>query len=320
MTRVLVTGAGGFIGGHLVGHLLRHGYDVRAVDVKPVYDWWQLHPEAENVRHDLNYLSDCARVVHHIDWVFHLAADMGGRGYISDNPAACMLSVAPTAHMLDVSARSGVSRFFYASSACVYSGSLQEREEARPLREETDVYPAMPDDEYGWEKLLSERMTLAFGRGALGSRVARYHGIFGPLGSWNDGREKAPAALCRKVALAQLAGTKDVEVWGDGRQTRTFLYVDEAAEATRLLMAGIYDQPVNIGSATLISMRELVQVIGDIAGLRVRVRPVPGPQGPRGRSSDNTLIGEQLDWQPASDQMVRGLEQTYAWIWDQVRK
>jgi GDP-D-mannose 3',5'-epimerase len=250
--------------------------------------------------------------------VFNLAADMGGMGFIENNKALCMLSVLVSTHMLVAARDAGVERFFYSSSACVYAADKQSTPEVRPLRE-SDAYPADPEDGYGWEKLFSERMARHFYEDfGLETRVARYHNIYGPLGTWRGGREKAPAAICRKVATAVLTGDHTIEIWGDGQQTRSFTYIDDCLEGTLRLMASDVREPINVGSDQLVTIDQLVDIVEDIAGVKLERRyKLDAPQGVRGRNSDNTLIRERLGWAP-SISLEDGLAATYAWVYDQV--
>ncbi|HEY1237233.1 MAG TPA: NAD-dependent epimerase/dehydratase family protein [Solirubrobacterales bacterium] len=316
--RVLVTGAGGFIGGHLVGALLQDGISVRAVDLKPQEDWHQLHSGAENLELDLRLLPMAQAAVEGVDQVFNLAADMGGMGYIESNKASCMLSVLINTHLLQASRDAGVERFFFSSSACVYAEDKQSSPDVEPLRE-ADAYPAMPEDGYGWEKLFSERMCRHFTEDfGLTTRVARYHNVYGPHGTYKGGREKAPAAICRKVAEAKLSGDHQIEVWGDGEQTRSFSYIDDCLRGTRLIMDSDVAEPINLGSSELVTINQLVDIVEEIAGIKVeRNYDLSAPQGVRGRNSDNTLIKERLGWTP-SIPLSDGLEQTYRWIHDQL--
>jgi len=318
--RVLVAGGGGFIGGHLVRRLLNEGHAVRAVDLKPIDEWWQVHPEAESIdRHDLRRLGQCEAAVDGIDHVYNLAADMGGMGFIENNKAACMLSVMINTHLLETSLGAGVQRFFYASSACVYAAEHQTDPNVTALREQ-DAYPAQPEDGYGWEKLFSERMCRHFREDfGLQTRVARYHNVYGPNGTWQGGREKAPAAICRKIATAVLTGDHVIDVWGDGHQTRSFMYVDDCVEGTRRLMDSEIIEPLNIGSSELVSINQLVDLVADIAGISVtRRHDLSAPQGVRGRNSDNTLIQQKMGWEP-SIRLRDGLARTYAWVFQQVQ-
>jgi nucleoside-diphosphate-sugar epimerase len=319
MDSVLVTGAGGFIGGHLVRRLRDEGVGrIRAVDTKPLDEWHQLFPDVENVQGNLELLDDCRRAVEGADTVFNLAADMGGMGFIEHNKALCMLSVLVSTHVLVAARDAGVGRVFYASSACVYAADRQSSPEVEPLRE-ADAYPAMPEDGYGWEKLFSERMARHFAEDfGIETRVARYHNVYGPEGTWEGGREKAPAAICRKVATAVLTGDHSIEVWGDGQQTRSFTYIDDCLEGTLRLTASDVREPLNVGSDQLVTVNELVDIVERIAGVTLERRyKLDAPQGVRGRNSDNTLIRERLGWAP-SVSLEDGLAATYAWVHDQV--
>lgn len=313
-SEVLVTGAGGFIGGHLVGSLLAHGERVRAVDKKPVPEWHQVFPEAENRVLDLSGLEPCREAVDGILQVYNLAADMGGMGFIESNKAHCMLSVLTSTQMLVASRDAGVERFFYSSSACVYAADKQMFPDVTALRE-SDAYPATPEDGYGWEKLFSERMCRHFSEDfGLETRVVRYHNVYGPGGTWSGGREKAPAAICRKVALAQLTGHHEIEIWGDGKQTRSFMFIDDCITGSKKVMAGQYRDPVNLGSSELVSIDELVDVVEDIADVRLKRRYSPdAPRGVRGRNSDNSELRARYGWEPQVP-LREGLARTYAWV------
>jgi GDP-D-mannose 3', 5'-epimerase len=311
---VLVTGAGGFIGGHLVAALLEQGKSVRAVDQKPTSDWYQAHETAENLQLDCSLLESSLEAVDGIDWVYNLAADMGGMGFIENNRAHCMLSVLINTHMLMAAKDAGVERFFYSSSACVYAADKQDSPDV-PALAESDAYPALPEDGYGWEKLFSERMCRHYLEDfGFQTRVARYHNVYGPNGTWMGGREKAPAAICRKVAECVLEGRDEIEIWGDGKQTRSFMYVDDCVKGTQLIAAGNFTEPVNLGSAELVTINELVDIVEEIAGVRLERRyNLDAPQGVRGRNSDNTLIRREFGWEP--DISLRdGLAKTYEWV------
>jgi GDP-D-mannose 3', 5'-epimerase len=317
--KIVVAGAGGFIGGHLVARLLESGEaDVRAVDIKPLGEWLQVHPGAENLTADLSEKPNAYSALEGAGTVFALAADMGGIGFIEQNKALCMLSSLITTHLLMAARDNQVERFFYSSSACVYAADKQTDPEVTALKE-SDAYPAMPEDGYGWEKLFGERMCRHFLEDfGLQTRVARYHNVFGPFGTWEGGREKAPAAICRKVIRAQLDGTDEIEIWGDGEQTRSFMYIDDCLKGTLELTESGVTQPVNLGSAELVTINRLVDLVEKIAGTSLhRNYNLSAPQGVRGRNSDNTLIRSLLGWEPSLPLEV-GLEATYRWIYDQM--
>lgn len=316
---VVVAGGGGFIGGHLVGDLLAQGFSVRSVDVKPVADWHQVHDAAENVVADLSLLENAMAQTDGVREVYMLAADMGGMGFIENNKAACMLSVLTSTHMLQAAQAHGVERYFYSSSACVYAADKQTSAEVTPLKEAA-AYPAMPEDGYGWEKLFSERMCRHYLEDyGLTTRVARYHNVYGPHGTWSGGREKAPAAVCRKVATAVLTGQHQIEIWGDGEQTRSFMYIDDCVQGTQMILRGDSHEPVNLGSSELVSINGLVDIVEGIAGVRCDRRyRLDAPQGVRGRNSDNTQILATYGWEP-SIPLNDGLEKTYRWVYDQVK-
>ncbi|MEM9556286.1 MAG: NAD-dependent epimerase/dehydratase family protein [Acidobacteriota bacterium] len=320
MTRdlILVTGGGGFIGGHLVGSLARRGASVRAVDCKPLDDWHQRFDGVDSLQLDLRNLAACRRAVDGVGHVYNLAADMGGMGFIENHKALCMLSVLINTHLLLASRDAGVERYFFASSACVYNADKQKSPDVVPLAE-SDAYPAMPEDGYGWEKLFSERMCRHFHEDfGFAVRVARYHNVYGPHGTWDGGREKAPAAICRKVIEAKLSGRHTIEIWGDGEQTRSFTYIDDCLEGTHRLMASEVTEPLNIGSSELVTINQLVSIAEQIAGVELeRTYRLDAPKGVNGRNSDNTLIRSRLDWAP-STRLADGLESTYSWIYDQI--
>jgi GDP-D-mannose 3',5'-epimerase len=318
MANVLVAGGGGFIGGHLVGALLADGHDVRSVDVKPMEEWYQRHDGADNRQQDLTEKNACFAAAAGVDQIYNLAADMGGMGFIENNKAACMLSVLTTTHLLMAARELDVQRFFFSSSACVYAADKQTSPEVVALRE-ADAYPAMPEDGYGWEKLFSERMCRHFREDfGLTTRVARYHNVYGPWGTFEGGREKAPAAICRKVAEAKLSGRHEIEIWGDGEQTRSFMYIDDCVHGTRAIMDSGITEPINLGSDELVTINQLVDIVERIAGIEVeRKHDLNAPQGVRGRNSDNTMINAELDWEPGIRLEV-GLARTYEWIYAQI--
>jgi GDP-D-mannose 3',5'-epimerase len=315
---VLVAGAGGFIGGHLARTLGEQGFEVRGADVKPLSEWYQIPEGVEARQLDLSKLADCRGAVQGADTVYMLAADMGGMGFIETHKAECMLSVLISTHMLLAARDANVGRYFYSSSACVYAADKQTDANVTALKE-SDAYPAMPEDGYGWEKLFSERLCRHFLEDfSLQTRVARYHNVYGPIGSFDGGREKAPAALCRKVAQAVLTGRHEIEIWGDGEQTRSFMYIDDCVEGTLKVAAGDNAAPVNVGSSELVTINQMVDIIENIAGIRVqRNYKLDAPLGVRGRNSDNTMIKEIYGWEP-SIQLANGLERTYRWIYDQL--
>jgi GDP-D-mannose 3', 5'-epimerase len=316
--KIVVGGAGGFIGGHLVADLLKQGAHVRAVDLKPMQEWYQVFPEAENLQLDLREYEACVRAVSGAKIIYNLAADMGGMGFIEQNKALCMLSVLINTHLLMAAKEAKIDRFFYASSACVYAADKQTDPDVTALKEE-DAYPAMPEDGYGWEKLFSERMCRHF-REDFGmiTRIARFHNVYGPQGTYDGGREKAPAAICRKVIEAKLSGKHEIEVWGDGHQTRSFMWIDDCVKGTQMIMNGDYFEPLNLGSSELVSINKLVDLVEEIAGVKLKRRYNLGaPKGVNGRNSDNTLIQEIFGWEP-STKLRDGLERTYHWIYDQM--
>jgi nucleoside-diphosphate-sugar epimerase len=318
MKKILVAGGGGFIGGYLVRELISAGHKVISVDVKPLQDWYQVHPQSSNFSRDLSLLSECDLSMKDVDEVYNLAADMGGMGFIENNKAACMLSVLINTHLLMAAKDHGVTRFFYASSACVYNGSKQDSENNPGLKEE-DAYPAMPEDGYGWEKLFSERMCRHFYEDyGIETRVARYHNVYGPLGTWDGGREKAPAALARKVATAKINDSGSIEIWGDGEQTRSFTYIDDCIKGTLLLMDSAVREPINIGSDQMVSINQMVGILEEIAGINLeRKYNLDAPKGVRGRNSENSKIRALLGWEP-SISLEHGLFETYNWIQQEI--
>jgi GDP-D-mannose 3',5'-epimerase len=315
---IVVAGAGGFIGGHLVADLLRRGHaNIRAIDLKPLDEWWQLFCSVENWQVDLQVRENCMRALEGAAEVYNLAADMGGMGFIENNRALCMLSVLINTHLVLAARARSVRRFFYASSACVYAVDRQKSENVVPLKEE-DAYPAMPEDGYGWEKLFSERMCRHFWEDfKLETRVARFHNVYGPWGTWQGGREKAPAAICRKVIEAKLSGRPEIEIWGDGNQTRSFMFIDDCVKGTQAIMHSPVTEPVNLGSDELVTINGLVDMVESIADVRLkRTYNLAAPKGVNGRNSDNTRIRSLLGWAPGI-RLREGLEKTYAWIYDQ---
>ena len=321
--RILVAGAGGFIGGHLVKRLLDEGHQVRAVDIKSRREgWWQWHDGAENLtEYDLRFNPCCAGACEGVQHVYNLACDMGGIGFIENNKARCMVSVLINTHLLMAARACDVERYFYSSSACVYNASKQDSPDCAALKE-TDAYPAMAEDGYGWEKLFSERMCRHFMEDyGLECRVGRFHNSMGPHGSWRDGREKAPAAICRKVAEAKLGlAPAEIEIWGDGSRTRSFMYIDDNIDGIRKLMDSGVRQPVNIGTSESVTINQLVDVVEEVAGTKLTRRyDMSKPQGVMGRSSDNTLVKHSLGWEPILP-LRDGIARTYSWIEEQVRK
>lgn len=316
-TRVLVTGAGGFIGHHLVTFLKRQGYWVRGVDLK--YPEYTPVDADEFEILDLRRWDNCLQATRGIDEVYALAADMGGMGFISSHHAQILHNnVLINTHTLEAARLNGVKRYLYTSSACIYPEYRQTDANVTPLKEE-DAYPAMPQDAYGWEKLISERMAAHYYEDyGLETRTVRFHNIFGPYGTWEGGREKAPAAMCRKVAMARLTGNPEIEIWGDGEQTRSFMYIDDCLTGTMAIMASPVVDPINLGSSELVSINRLVDIVEKIAGVKLLRRyKLDAPKGVRGRNSDNTLILAKLGWEP-SIRLEDGIEKTYRWIWDQI--
>jgi nucleoside-diphosphate-sugar epimerase len=315
---IVVAGAGGFIGGHLVATLRSQGHEqIRAVDVKPLNEWYQRFDDVENLQLDLNLRESCDVVAKGAEEIYNLAANMGGMGFIEHNKALCMLSGLINTHMLQAALKHGCKKFFYSSSACVYNADKQKTFEAPSLKEE-DAYPAQAEDGYGWEKLFSERMCRHFREDfGLYTRVARFHNVYGPWGTWFGGREKAPAAICRKVIEAKVQSTHEIEIWGTGVQTRSFMFADDCIKGIRLITDSQILEPINLGSSEAVSINQLVDIVEDIAGIKLkRNYNLGAPKGVNGRNSDNALIQKYLHWEP--DTTLRaGLEKTYAWIYDQ---
>jgi GDP-D-mannose 3',5'-epimerase len=317
-TKVLVTGAGGFIGHHLVSYLKRQGCWVRGVDLK--FPEFSATEADDFALLDLRRWENCLRATDGVDEVYALAADMGGMGFISAHHAQILHSnTLINFHTIEAARMNRVRRYLYTSSACVYPEYRQTETTVTPLREE-DVYPAQPQDAYGWEKLLTERLCMHYQQDyGLETRVVRFHNIFGPLGTWEGGREKAPAAMCRKVAMAKLSGNHEIEIWGDGEQTRSFCYIDDCVVGIYRLMRSEVREPLNLGQDRLISINQLADLVAEIAGIRVAKKHIAGPQGVRGRNSDNTRLRALLGWEPQIS-LEEGLTRTYAWIEEMVRR
>lgn len=316
---IVVCGAGGFIGGHLISSLREKGFqNLRAVDIKPFDEWYQIFNDVENLQLDLKGLQEAQKAVDNSDIVYNLAADMGGIGFIENNKALCMLSVLINTHLLLASKDAGVEKYFYASSACVYNGEKQRDANVVPLKEE-DAYPALPEDGYGWEKLFSERMCRHFLEDfELNTKVYRFHNVYGPFGTYDGGREKAPAAICRKVIQAKLSNDHSIEIWGDGNQTRSFMYVNDCIEGLDLLMNSSVNEPLNLGSNELVTVNQLVDIVEDIASIKLkRIYKLNAPKGVNGRNSDNARIKALLGWEP-SIVLRDGMEKTFNWIHDEM--
>jgi nucleoside-diphosphate-sugar epimerase len=317
--KIVVGGAGGFIGGALIKNLQDQGYtNLRAVDIKPLAEWYQVVDGVDNLILDLQGKDAAFSACEGAETVFNLAADMGGMGFIENNKALCMLSVLINTHMLMAAHHHKAKRFFFSSSACVYAADKQTDADVTALKE-ADAYPAMPEDGYGWEKLFSERMCRHYSEDfGLITRVARYHNVYGPLGTYDGGREKAPAAICRKVIEAQQNRTGEIEIWGDGEQTRSFMYIDDCVEGSLKIMNSHIDYPINLGSSELVSINQLVDIVEEIAGVKLkRNYNLSAPKGVRGRNSDNTLIQKELNWEPSTS-LKDGMRKTYDWIYEQM--
>jgi len=316
---ILVAGGGGFIGGHLIKRLLKENNKIRSVDIKPISEWYQIFDNVENLELNLEEKANCEKAVEGCDYVFNLACNMGGMGFIENNKALCMLSVLVNTHLLMACKKFSIKKYFFSSSACAYNTTLQKNTSIKGLKE-SDAYPAMPEDGYGWEKLFSERMCRHFTEDyKIDTKVARFHNIYGPNGTYDGGREKAPAAICRKVALAKKNMEKNIEVWGDGQQTRSFLFIDDCVDAVLKLFESDINEPINIGSEEQVSINQMIDMVEDIANYKVeRNYLLDKPKGVRGRSSDNQLIEEKLQWKPKFS-LKEGLKKNYDWINDQIK-
>jgi len=317
MDKILVCGGGGFIGGHLAKSLMKNNSLVCA-DIKPMELWFQQSDKNKNLQLDLKEYENCLEATKGVDYVYNLACNMGGMGFIENNKAECMLSVLVNTNLLRACLKNKVKRYYYSSSACVYNGTKQTKTFIPGLKE-SDAYPADPEDGYGWEKLFSERMCRHFNEDfGMDVRVVRYHNVYGPYGTFGGGREKAPAALCRKIIEAKLSNKKEIDVWGDGEQSRSFLYIDDCVEGTETVFNKSYKEPLNIGSDEQVSINQMIAMIEEIADYKVKKNyQLDKPLGVRGRSSDNTLATEKLGWKPTFT-LKQGLEKTYKWIYEQM--
>ena len=316
--KYLICGAGGFIGGHLTSNLLEEGHEVVAADIKPIEFWFQVFEKNKNYCLDLKEYENCLKVVEGVDYVYNMACNMGGMGFIENNKAECMLSVLINTNLLRACIEKKVKKYFFSSSACVYNASKQDKTFIEGLRE-TDAYPALPEDGYGWEKLFSERMCRHFTEDfGLQTRVARYHNVYGPLGTYDGGREKAPAALCRKIISAKLNNEKSIDIWGDGEQTRSFMFIDDCIIGTNKLFNSDKSEVFNIGSEEQVSINQMVSIIEDIANIKLeRNYQLDKPKGVRGRSSNNDFIRKEINWD-TEVKLAQGLKITYDWIYSQM--
>ncbi len=319
--KIVICGGGGFIGGHLVADFIKRGNkQIRCIDVKPKTEWYQVHPQAENIVADMNLRDAAFAATKGMDVVINLACNMGGMGFIELNKGLCMISVLINTHLLMGAREHGAKRFFYASSACVYNGDKQKDKKIETFLKEEDAYPALPEDGYGWEKLFSERMCRHFREDfKVPTRVARFHNVYGPLGTWDGGREKAPAAICRKVIAAKMSGMHEIEIWGDGNQTRSFMYISDCLKGIEMITdSETWHDPINLGSSEGVTINQLVDIVEDIAGMKLkRNYNLSAPKGVNGRNSDNTLIQKTFGWQP-NTKLRDGMEKTYRWIYDQM--
>jgi len=316
MSKILVCGAGGFIGGHLISSLLKEGHELVCADIKPTEFWFQIFENNKNYSLDLKEYENCLKVTQGVDYVYNMACNMGGMGFIENNKAECMLSVLINTNMLRACLKNKIKKYFFSSSACVYNGQKQ-KETFIPGLKEIDAYPAEPEDGYGWEKLFSERMCRHFTEDfGLETRVVRYHNVYGPFGTFDGGREKAPAAICRKIAEAKLKNEIEIEVWGDGEQTRSFMFIDDCIEGTKKIFSSNFNDVYNLGSREQVSINQMITVIEDIAKYKVKKKYLlDKPKGVRGRSSDNTKIIQDIGWEPTIA-LKEGLQKTYKWIFD----
>jgi nucleoside-diphosphate-sugar epimerase len=316
--KFLVAGAGGFIGGHLVSSLIKDGHDLICADIKPIKHWFQNFENVINVEVDLKDYNSCLKVTENVDYIMNLACNMGGMGYIENNKSECMLSVLINTNLLRAALKNKCKKYLFSSSACVYNSSKQNQNFVKPLKEE-DAYPANPEDGYGWEKLFSERMCRHFTEDFnLKTSVIRYHNVYGPLGTYDGGREKAPAALCRKIAIAKINNEKYIDIWGDGEQTRSFMFIDDCIYGTKKIFESDFKEPINLGTNFQVSINQLSEIIEKIADYKVQKKYfLNKPVGVRGRSSDNTLIKKKLGWEP-SITLFEGLKITYEWIFSQI--
>ena len=316
--KYLVCGSGGFIGGHLVANLVADGHEVIAADIKPLEYWFQLFESNKNYSLDLREYENCLKVVDGVDYVYNMACNMGGMVFIENNKAECMLSVLINTNLLRACLKNNIKKYFFSSSACVYNASKQEKTYIKGLKE-SDAYPAQPEDGYGWEKLFSERMCRHFTEDfGLETRVARYHNVYGPLGTYDGGREKAPAALCRKIIKAKLNKEKSIDIWGDGEQTRSFMYIDDCIKGTKKIFDSKETQVFNIGSEEQVSINQMVSIIEEFAEQKFKKNYLlDKPKGVRGRSSDNDLVREKIKWDTEFS-LKNGLKLTYDWIYKQI--
>jgi GDP-D-mannose 3',5'-epimerase len=316
---VLICGAGGFIGGHLVANLIKENkFNIVCADIKPFEYWFQFFDDVKNFSLDLKEFSNCLKVTEKVDYIYNMACNMGGMGFIENNKAECMLSVLINTNLLRASLKNNISRYFFSSSACVYNAAKQSKNFIPGLKEH-DAYPADPEDGYGWEKLFSERMCKHFTEDfGLETRVARYHNVYGPLGTFDGGREKAPAALCRKLVKAKLEKKDSIEVWGDGEQSRSFLYIDDCINGTKKVFESNFSEVFNVGSEEQVSINQMISIIEDIAQYKVKKNyQLNMPKGVRGRSSDNSLINKKIGWKP-NFSLKSGLQETFLWIYKEI--